>query len=763
MSDAESAKTVSRILNDELNMQTVSFITTENGKHITDTLEHHTLPSETTMGTTYTKPVRIELSTGKVTELDAVPASKETTTLSGSTKFPGVTETEARVLEQYEASGMDAATIQNAYAQLKKSHEKVDDATTKVEITEKGGSKWSDSKVMDIVSQYVPKEVSDTLKTTVNTLQDIYEPMEYQLKSDGLLKEEVTTTKLTSQPKSFASLYGETTSPYATQANLELESGGLYKSKELEAAQAGGTLKESKFVLTDKGRELQQQVYDKMKNGEWKLTDETIYSTKGTPIKLDENIQYTLAFSPEYAQNDADLSNMKTNIQEIAESNQLLNARIQNTWFKESYNNIAGQDLIDKTWDSEEVKANIGKISEGLTTAKLQEIAYELSSPWVVDNDGVNLAVAVLTGGLYGELPDVFRVVSKLSDGAKIAENGLKATAELSGSTAKVIDFYNYAKDASIAIPDTSLVESLLKTSKISNVAMVTSGNTGEISKALGTATKIGSDKTLQANSLIRKFDAVNTDNTKSMKSFVSEIANSDKDVAKNAMIELYARDPVTYTYVMEQGSKGMTTADRLKLTGTMKEANGDYVQSSIKYVDNLIANANGNEIIAGKLLADEADVLGKGTLNNITQTALNNGTERYNEIVNALENMETFDKTEISTGVTGASKAISGISDGITSLTPHMEKAGVTDWGKYTAYMPNVTTIEDMTRLSNDEINKLAKNISDRTSIGIQQVSNIVSTARTKAFTTGKTESELIAKELNRLDETGRYAGMLS
>ena len=144
VSDAESAKTVSRILNDELNMQTKSFITTENGKHVTDTLEHHTLPSETTMGTTYTKPVRIELSTGKVTELDAVPASKETTTLSGSTKFPGVTETEARVLEQYEASGMDAATIQNAYEQLKKSHERVDEATTKVEITEKGGSKWSD-------------------------------------------------------------------------------------------------------------------------------------------------------------------------------------------------------------------------------------------------------------------------------------------------------------------------------------------------------------------------------------------------------------------------------------------------------------------------------------------------------------------------------------------------------------------------------------------------------------------------------------------
>ena len=116
------------------------------------------------MGATYTTPVRIELSTGKVTELDAAPAaSKETTKLQGSTKFPGVTDVEARVLEQYVASGMDAATINNAYEQLKKSHEKVDESTTKTEITEKGGSKWSDSNVMDIISGYVPKEVSSVL------------------------------------------------------------------------------------------------------------------------------------------------------------------------------------------------------------------------------------------------------------------------------------------------------------------------------------------------------------------------------------------------------------------------------------------------------------------------------------------------------------------------------------------------------------------------------------------------------------------------
>ena len=83
----------------------------------------------------------------------------------------------------------------------------MDEATTKAEITEKGGSKWSDSKVMGIVSQYVPKEVSDTLKTTVNTLQDIYEPMEYQLKSDGLLKKVEKTTEYDAEKKtSFASL-----------------------------------------------------------------------------------------------------------------------------------------------------------------------------------------------------------------------------------------------------------------------------------------------------------------------------------------------------------------------------------------------------------------------------------------------------------------------------------------------------------------------------------------------------------------------------
>ena len=132
------------------------------------------------------------------------------------------------------------------------------------------------------------------------------------------------------------------------------------------------------------------------------------------------------------------------------------------------------------------------------------------------------------------------------------------------------------------------------------------------------------------------------------MKMFVSDISRADGEVAKQAMMELYAKDPIGYSYVMSEGSKKLSTTERIKVTAAVKEANADYTTKAVKYVDNLLEKANGNDLIAGKLLADESEKLGSTTLKNIVDTALDNGATRYSEALNGMEQMSKFTSENI-------------------------------------------------------------------------------------------------------------------
>jgi len=196
-------------------------------------------------------------------------------------------------------------------------------------------------------------------------------------------------------------------------------------------------------------------------------------------------------------------------------------------------------------------------------------------------------------------------------------------------------------------------------------------------------------------------------------KIFVNNLVAADKDIAKSVIAEKIALEPNTVTNVLETGIKLSDDMTAEKITSLWNNARTSYISTSMDFAKEIATKANGNTEVASKLLFDAGEKIGRTPVESMANVALQQGTEHFEVISNALEGLKKLDlenAIKIPTGLpTGASKAISGTEMELTLVMPEEVANRLMRYGG-SSELRKIENIEDIAKLNADEIKFLAK-----------------------------------------------------
>jgi len=200
-------------------------------------------------------------------------------------------------------------------------------------------------------------------------------------------------------------------------------------------------------------------------------------------------------------------------------------------------------------------------------------------------------------------------------------------------------------------------------------------------------------------------------DNPINSKIFVDSIVKTDITTIKSTLAELISKDPVAISNVIETGIKLSDEATGTAVKAILKDANNLFVDTSLAFAKEISTTAVGDSTVAGKLLFDAGEKLGRTPVENMVTTALEHGTENYNLITNALEEMKKLDiQGAVSiptTSVSGATRAISGAELELVNVMPESVADKIVRYSG-TSELRKINNVEDIAKLNVDEIKYL-------------------------------------------------------
>lgn len=548
-------------------------------------------------------------------------------------------------------------------------------------------------------AEYVNIEGHETISGVLNAIYKWYLPDNEKLAADGILQK----STVTQYGASFMDVYGQGTRSMDAATALTLTSGPVVSTTE--------------YKLTELGEQVRQQIVAKKQSGDIYLTDKI--------LDLDENDQNNLVYGLEFANDDVQLEQMKTDIKNMPA---IELARISNTWYGSTAKEVVGEDAFGDAWLDEDVIANIAQVHAGQTVPKLEKIISEITSPYMTGDVTTDFAAFFLLGGVAGEIPDIFNVASKLGK-TELVSGALLKVADISKSVDKVGEFVDYAKNAKIEIPDSVINNAVFNAMPISNIAIIPSS--GSVAKAISSPgipadiAKLGTTATNKVDTKIttivqdyrKTLDAGMSNDEKAAK-LVLRLAGDDKTIVNAALTEFIGTDPNTIYAVISKGSTKVDPETATAVWERLETANKSYSDLAEAFVKDIVTKSDGDPIVAAKQLADMGNSIGKDTVNYMINTAMAQGTDYYNDITNAMEEWSKIDNsvTMSITKPTGATKAISSKSidldvvitnkPGQLNLLKKYSNRVDTSTGK----VREITNIHDIAALSDEEITALSK-----------------------------------------------------
>ena len=269
----------------------------------------------------------------------------------------------------------------------------------------------------------------------------------------------------------------------------------------------------------------------------------------------------------------------------------------------------------------------------------------------------------VVNQEITGTPLDLFIAVATLGVGGKLVSTGGKITGKLDEIVGGAKDLKTFMKEAKIEVPSgTGSVIDLTKFVKVSDVSMVHTGNVGTIAKKIDPTVEVK-----QVRKLDLTLDAVDT--PLDARKFVDNIKTMDKPGQKATMVELSFTQPKKLTDTVEKATSIISDKKTLDETRwLLKEANAEKLKISTETVNDMVKQAKGEPRKLAEIIVKESETTGsmgsRTAMDELLKTAIDDGTEHTNVIINALEEIRKIDlenAVDIPTGKPfGATKAIS-------------------------------------------------------------------------------------------------------
>jgi hypothetical protein len=593
-------------------------------------------------------------------------------------------------------------------------------------------------------AEYVNIEGHETISGILNAIYKWYLPDNEKLAADGILQK----STVTQYGASFMDVYGQGTRSMDAATALTLARGPVVTTTE--------------YKLTELGEQVRQEIVAKKQSGDIYLTSKI--------LDLDENDQNNLVYGLEFANDDIQLEQMKTDIKNMPAVEL---ARISNTWYGSTAKEVVGEEAFGDAWLDEDVIASIAQIHSGQTVPKLEKIISEITSPYMTGDVTTDFAAFFLLGGVAGEIPDIFNVASKLGK-TELVSGALLKVADISKSVDKVGEFVDYAKNAKIEIPYSVINNAVFNAMPISNIAIIPSS--GSISKAIsspGMTADIAKLGTTTTNKVDAKITTIVQDYRKTLDAGMSNdakaaelvlrLAGDDKTIVNAALTEFIGTDPNTIYAVISKGSTKVDPATATTVWERLETANKSYSDLAEAFVKDIITKSDGDPIVAAKQLTDMGDNIGKDAVNYMINTAMAQGTNYYNDITNAVEEWSKIDNaaTPILASPTGATKAISSKSIDLDVITPDQPwklNALRRDSNKVetsTGKVRKIEDVHDLAALSDEEIVAIS-NSDYKFGITIQDLRNYRTKAQDILSRDVNAEIEDVTEKLTAADRIG-------
>ena len=528
--------------------------------------------------------------------------------------------------------------------------------------------------------------ISTTLKSTLSTMLNLYMDRDTKLANAGLGTQEIVNTAYTGD---------WSLTKVLTFWGRELYSGVgsvVYGDKAISPDIALNGVYD--FKTTDTGLKLANTWAN-----EWATTGKI---TNNIGLTVNDAKTFTLQNADENGLN----SILKTQQHDLA-------VLIYNPLTQSSVIDAYGSDITKQIQNTTTLtKSDIESANTDVIIYGIQEILSQN-----ITGTPLDILITLGGGGVIGIEGDVIGKISKVS---------ISGASKITKATSEISDFAKFVKDAGITISTTSdklkisdvVSKSLLESAGVSKTLLVPTTEVGWIAKA----SDIGITEVLKSGTLtdwkplsvvqdISKSFEKAVDNPINSKIFVDSIVKTDITTVKSTLAELISIDPVAISNVIETGIKLSDEATGTAVKAILKDANNLFVETSLAFAKEISKTAVGDSTVAGKLLFDAGEKLGRTPVENMVTTALEHGTENYNLITNALEEMKKLDiQGAVSiptTSVSGATRAISGAELELVNVMPESVADKIVRYSG-TSELRKINNVEDIAKLNVDEIKYL-------------------------------------------------------
>jgi hypothetical protein len=321
----------------------------------------------------------------------------------------------------------------------------------------------------------------------------------------------------------------------------------------------------------------------------------------------------------------------------------------------------------------------------------------------------------VVNQEITGTPLDVIIAVATAGIGGKLVSTGGKIAGKIDDIVGGAKDLKTFMKEARIEVPSgTGEIIDLTKLVKVSDVSMVNTGNVGTIAKKVDPTIKV-----TEVRKLDLTLDAVDT--PLDAKKFVDNVKTLDKEGQKATMVELSFTQPKKLTDTVEKATSIISDKKTFDETRTLlKDANAEKLKISTETVNDLVKKANGEPKKLAELIVKESDVTGsigsRTAMDELLKTAIGEGTEHYNTIINAIEEIKKIDfkdAVDIPTGKPfGATKAISR--EETLDLRTLLGNKGAERIARYGTdeNVRNVDDIVDLAEMTREDMKWIASNM---------------------------------------------------